>query len=94
MGGLSMAEKVAANKFAEIVTSKPQKRQAESPTPIRSKAPAGGPTKHIGGHFPPETLRQFRILCAEQETNGQALLEEALNLLFDKYGKPALTKGG
>ena len=44
----------------------------------------------IGGHFPPEVHKQLRIIAAEEETTHQALLAEALNLLFKKKGKPAL----
>jgi hypothetical protein len=34
----------------------------------------------------PETFRQAALLCAEQDKSVQALLEEALDLVFDKYG--------
>jgi len=39
-----------------------------------------------------ETVRQLRILAAEQGTTLQALTAEALNLLFTKYRKPPLAK--
>ena len=41
----------------------------------------------VGGHFPPAVLKQLRIIAAEEGTTNQALLEEALNLLFAKKGK-------
>jgi hypothetical protein len=41
----------------------------------------------IGGHFPPEVAKHLKILAAEEETSVQALLEEALDLLFVKKGK-------
>lgn len=41
----------------------------------------------VGGHFPPAVLKQLRIIAAEEGTTNQALLEEALNLLFVKKGK-------
>jgi hypothetical protein len=34
--------------------------------------------------------KQLRFLAAEHDTNQQALMTEALNLLFQKYGKPAI----
>jgi len=34
--------------------------------------------------------KQLRFLAAEHDTNQQALMTEALNLLFRKYGKPAI----
>ncbi|MDI2091861.1 ribbon-helix-helix domain-containing protein [Commensalibacter oyaizuii] len=44
-------------------------------------------TKLIAGHFDPKIARQLRIIAAEEDTTVQALLEEALNLLFVKKGK-------
>jgi hypothetical protein len=44
----------------------------------------------IGGHFPPEVQRQLRMIAAEEGTTNQALLAEALNLLFRKKGKDAI----
>jgi hypothetical protein len=35
----------------------------------------------------PDAARQLRILAAEQGKSQQALIAEALNLLFAKYGK-------
>ena len=52
----------------------------------RPKAKSG-PTSLVGGHFPPEVLKQLKIIAAEEGTTNQALLEEALNLLFVKKGK-------
>ncbi|MYC83598.1 MAG: hypothetical protein F4X19_16125 [Acidobacteria bacterium] len=44
-------------------------------------------TRHIGGHFPPETVKQLRLIAVEEDTTSQALLEEALELLFQSRGK-------
>jgi hypothetical protein len=41
----------------------------------------------MGGHFSPEVLKQMKLLAVEEDTTTQALLEEALNLLFVKKGK-------
>ena len=41
----------------------------------------------IGGHFPPSVAKQLGILAAEEGTTKQALLREALDLLFVKKGK-------
>jgi len=41
----------------------------------------------VAGHFPPAVAKQLKVLAAEEETSIQALLEEALNLLFVKKGK-------
>jgi hypothetical protein len=44
----------------------------------------------IAGHFPPEVRRQMKIISALEDKSTQALLTEALNLLFEHYGKPPI----
>lgn len=34
--------------------------------------------------------RQLRVMAAEGDTTQQALMREALNMLFAKYGKPPI----
>lgn len=43
--------------------------------------------RFLGGHFDPQVARQMKMLAAEEDTTTQALLEEALDLLFVKKGK-------
>jgi hypothetical protein len=57
-------------------------------TPSAKKARVG--TKQVSGHFPEEVSWQLRQLGLEQRTSAQELLGEALNDLFQKYGKPEL----
>ncbi|MGQ3671271.1 ribbon-helix-helix domain-containing protein [Xanthobacter sp. TB0136] len=66
--------------------------EAEAPTPVVEKVrrPGRTGTRLIGGHFPPEVARQLRMLAAEDDTTVQALLEEAIDLLFVKKGKAAI----
>ena len=45
---------------------------------------------NVTGYFPPEVKKQLRMLAAEHETTIQALLAEAMNDLFAKYGKPEI----
>ena len=44
-------------------------------------------TVMVGGHFPPHVLRQLRMIAAEEDTTNQALIAEALDLLFMRKGK-------
>lgn len=44
-------------------------------------------TRMLGGHISEPAQRQFKILAAVQDKTVQALLEEAINDLFKKYGK-------
>ena len=64
------------------------------PTPkAKPKAARGkkkietGETVLIGGHFSPQVRKQLRSIAAEEDTTNQALLAEALNMLFRKKGK-------
>ena len=41
-------------------------------------------------NLPPAVKKQLQVLAAERETTIQALLAEALNDRFAKYGKPAI----
>lgn len=60
------------------------------PVPKAARKPSREKTVLIGGHFPPEVQRQLRMIAAEEGTTNQALLAEALNLLFRKKGKEAI----
>ena len=44
----------------------------------------------VGGHVSPEVSKQGRIIVAEEGSNNQALLEQALDLLFGKREKEEL----
>lgn len=41
----------------------------------------------IAGHFPKSVAKQLKLISVEDDTTVQALLEEALDLLFVKKGK-------
>ncbi len=47
-------------------------------------------TKQVAAHFPEDAAWQLRELAVEQRATVQDLLGEALNDLFQKYGKPEL----
>jgi hypothetical protein len=44
----------------------------------------------VAGHFPPEVQTQLKIMAAEERTTVQALLGEALDLLFAKRRNPQI----
>lgn len=43
--------------------------------------------KAITGHFDPAVCKQLKQLALEEDKSSQALITEALNLLFEAYGK-------
>lgn len=71
------------------VTEEPSKVEPK-PIPAKVKKTSREKTVLIGGHFPPEVQKQLRMIAAEEGTTNQALLAEALNLLFRKKGKDAI----
>ena len=54
--------------------------------------PSGARGKHVGGYFDPAVAKQLRLIAAAEDTTLQALLSEALNLLFKSRGKPAIAQ--
>lgn len=63
-------------------------QQAHTKTSTRAKARNG--KKAISGFYDPAVSKQLRVLGIEEDKTVQALLGEALNLLFEKYGKDAI----
>ena len=67
---------------------------AEGASPPRQRVRSASATPLItkGFRVKPEAARQFDMLKAEVSGNGKdkgpSLIAEALNLLFQKYGKP------
>ena len=59
-----------------------------SDKPNARRSPSRNGTRLIAGHFDHSVSHQLRIIAAEEETTIQALLTEALDLLFLKRGKP------
>ena len=61
---------------------------AKRPSPEPAAEPAKRKRVALYAEITPEARRQLRILAAEQDTRIEALVAEALNLLFEKHGKP------
>ncbi|MBK1724939.1 hypothetical protein CKO23_22500 [Thiocystis violacea] len=68
-----------------------REKKAE-PVPVSQAKTALPPSrqgkKALTGYFEPEVLKQLKVMAASEDTTIQALLTEALNDLFKKYGKP------
>ena len=73
---------------APVLESAPPKVPSEpEPARPRGRPPSRREKRLIGGHFDPRVAKQLRLLAAEEDTTVQALLEEALDLLFVKKGR-------
>ncbi len=74
------------------VSGKPVKTESnqEQPQTVEIKPdlpPSRQGKKAISGHFDPAVSKQLKQLALEQDQTVQSLLAEALNDLFEKYGK-------
>lgn len=59
----------------------------ETPAKAKFSRPSRTGTKFVGGHFPPKVAKELKLLAVTEDTSTQALLEEAIDLLFVKKGR-------
>ncbi len=78
----------AFEKTAAVVTLAPVNGAAQ--TDKSNRPPSRRNKRAITGYFSQPAFTQFKILAAERNKDGQALVEEAINDLFQKYGKPTI----
>lgn len=70
----------------------PEPASKANPGPETAKAekfyrPSRDGRRFLGGHFDPKVVRQMKLIAVEEDTTTQALLEEAVDLLFIKKGR-------
>ena len=60
---------------------------------LQGRAPGRRPTaasrqgrRHVGAYVPPDTARELRVLAAVEDTSTQALIEQAIEMLFQSRG--------
>lgn len=58
----------------------------------QSIAPSRVGVKHIGGYFDPIVSRQLKSIAIDEERSVQALVAEALDMLFQSRGKPMIAE--
>jgi hypothetical protein len=46
-------------------------------------------TRQIAGYFPDDVVRALKLIAVEHDRDQQDILAEALNMVFEKYGKAA-----
>lgn len=90
-----MAKKSISAAIQQDLESQKAQSEAKLNTSEASKqksyqAPSRAGKKAITGHFEPEVSKQIKLISLEEDTSVQALLGEALNDLFAKYGKPPI----
>lgn len=86
-----------SNKFAAALKST---KTVEAPAPVTPVVEAGTrnpharpsrkSTKHVGGYFDPAVSKQLRQIAVDEDSSVQALLGEALDMLFQSRRKPMI----
>ena len=84
---------MAENKFATALKSQERKPPATPSVSAHGRRPRTG-TKHVGGYFDPEVSKQLRQIALDEDSSVQALLGEAIDLLFRTRNKPAIAGTG
>ena len=89
---------MAGNKFAAALKSGKKDAKAAAPTAAVSEKssaharPSRKSTKHIGGYFDPAVSKQLRLIAVDEDSSVQALLGEALDMLFQSRRKPMVAQ--
>lgn len=65
---------------------------ADQPSARNGAAPSRAGKRLVGGHFDRVVSRQLRELAAREETTVQALLAQAMNMLFAARGLPEIAE--
>lgn len=83
-----MTTRPSLKSLAAVGGAAEQPRPAAEPvTPAARVAQTRENSRQVSGHYRPEVAQALRMLAAEQDREQQELLAEALNMLFERYGK-------
>lgn len=80
---LAAALQAASKKQDQVV---PVVETGSTSGPVRVPASRVG-KKVVAGHFDPAVTKQLKQIALDSDSTVQSLLAEALNDLFEKYGK-------
>jgi hypothetical protein len=85
------AQPATPRKAPKPANAAPKTKAAPKPAaeaaPAKFFRPSRDNRRFVGGHFEPIVGKQLRMIAVEDDTTVQALLEEALDLLFVKKGR-------
>jgi hypothetical protein len=79
-----------ATRGSEAPAAQPANQTRATVTPIGARVPSRIGKKTVAAHFDPAVSKQLKHLGLERDSSTQALLREAINDLFAKYGKPPI----
>ena len=87
-----LSNKPIAQDLPPEPTPKVESKAAQDDTPKSSARPSRKGKKLIGGHFDPTVSKQLKQLALDEDTTTQALLGQALNLLFESRQLPQIAE--
>jgi hypothetical protein len=86
-----LAARRAATVDAPVEPANPAANDQQLPTaadaPRYRTAQTRTDTRQVSGHFKPEVSQTLRLIAVEQDRDVQEILAEALNMVFQRYGK-------
>ena len=87
-----LSNKPIAQDLPPESTPKVESKAAKADPPKSSARPSRKGKKLIGGHFDPTVSKQLKQLALDEDTTTQALLGQALNLLFESRQLPQIAE--
>ena len=63
---------------------------AETEVGHKNVAPSRQGKRNVSGYFSQEVHRQLRVIAAEEDKSLQDVLGDAINVLFERKGKPPI----
>jgi hypothetical protein len=90
--GLSKLRDVSGKTAPAPVTVPAEALPSEPRRPTAELAPSRQGKVAISAYFDPAVRQQLAILAVKENRSQAALLADALNLLFEKYGEPTIAR--
>lgn len=94
--GLSGIKQAGGRPQAAAAAPAPREEAVTEPALTASlgvQAPSRRGKVVISGYFDPAVRQQLAILAIKQERSQAAMIAEALNLLFERYGEAPIARG-
>ncbi len=69
-------------------SAKASQTDQPAPAPAYRTAKTRSDTRQVSAHFKVEVSQTLKLIAVEQDRDLQEILAEALNMIFERYGKP------
>jgi hypothetical protein len=90
--GLSKLKDVSGKTASALAPIPVEPAPTEQRRPTAEPAPSRQGKVAISAYFDPAVRQQLAILAIKENRSQAALLADALNLLFEKYGEPTIAR--